>query len=123
MNITSFVGHLGADPDLRYTGTGKPVASMRVAIEDRYQPEQPTWVTVISWGPLATAVAEHKTKGDQVAVTGRLRSREFDTKDGQHRQVLEVVAAQVDFLNRKRTDEPTSATADNDTAETEEEPF
>jgi len=81
MNQVNIIGRLGADVDLRYTTTSqKAVAKMSVAVNDRYgENERVYWFSVICWNGLAETVSAYLHKGSQVAVTGRLTTRSFET--------------------------------------------
>lgn len=103
MNETAITltGNLVADPELRYTPAGVPVASFRVASTERFK-GQDGWqdgatlfLGVTAWRNLAEHVAESAGKGDRVIVTGRLRQRAYDGRDGGKVTVTEVEAADV----------------------------
>ena len=112
MNTTTLIGRLANDPDLRVTTGGTSVATFRLAVPNPADDDQPNWVPVKCLGKTADAVAEYLAKGNQVAVTGRLESSEWDDKDGQHHWKLEVLARNVEFLNTKN-----KSTDDTDTRE------
>jgi len=100
MNNVSIIGRLGQNPELRTTTGGKAVASFSVAVENRLRDnEEPDWVNIEVWGKIAEVVAEHKTKGDQVAITGRLTSSAWTDDDNNKRSRLYVTAETVDFLH------------------------
>lgn len=89
-------GRLGADPELRYLGSGKPVANFRIACDDRrkegdeWKTLSTTWLAVDQWGDEAEAAAEHLKKGDLVTVVGQLNVREYDANDGSKRLSVEI---------------------------------
>jgi single-strand DNA-binding protein len=103
MNETTITlaGNLVADPELRYTTTGVPVANFRVASTARYKgPEgwqdgDTLFLTVNAWRDLAEHVAESAGKGTRVIVTGRLRQRTYEPKDGGQVTVTEIEATDV----------------------------
>ena len=101
MNTTTLIGRLAQDPELRFTTGGTSVATFRLAVPNPQDDDQPNWIPIKALGKTADAVAEYLTKGNQVAVTGRLESSEWDDKDGQHHWKLEVLARNVEFLNTK----------------------
>lgn len=98
MNNVSIIGRLGQDPELRTPAPDKTVTSFSLAI-DTHRKDEPTWITVEVWNKLGEVVAEHKSKGDQVAVTGRLTSSQWTTDDGEKRSRVVVTADTVDFLH------------------------
>jgi len=98
-NVT-IVGNLTRDPELRFTQGGKAVASMGVAVSHRYQQngewtEKTSFINVSAWGTLAENAAASLTKGARVVVTGRLEQREYETKEGDKRNVIDLIADEV----------------------------
>jgi single-strand DNA-binding protein len=88
--------------ELRYTPTGRATARFRMAMSHRYRDDSgawvdgdPTFMTVIAWGSLATNAAESLTKGARVTVLGQLRQRSYETTAGEKRTVYEVNAAEI----------------------------
>ncbi|HET7488812.1 MAG TPA: single-stranded DNA-binding protein [Acidimicrobiales bacterium] len=101
MNTVSLIGRLTADPELRYTAGGTPVCNLRLAINRPRrdgQDQGAVFVDVVSFSRQAEAVAEHLGKGRQVAVTGRLEYRQWESNDGSSHSKHEVIANQIDFL-------------------------
>ena len=100
MNNVSIIGRLGQDPELRFTTGGKPVTAFSVAVDNPFRDDnEPDWVNVETWGKTAELVAEHKSKGDQVAITGRLTSSSWEDNEGTRHQRLYVTAERIDFLH------------------------
>lgn len=100
MNVTAQIGRLGADPEVRYTPSGTPVANLSLAVEDRWNGKVTTsWLRVVCWRKLAEIVAEYTHKGSLVGVTGRLKSRQWEDKEGVKRTVVEIIANDVKFLD------------------------
>ena len=106
MNHTTLIGRLGQSPTLRYTDSGKAVAEFSLAVpsyQQRKNPDaDPDWFYIVAWGSLAEAIATNKSKGDQVAVSGRLTPSSYE-KDGVTHRTVKVTADEVEFLARKRT--------------------
>ena len=100
-NFVTFVGNLTDDPDLRFTGSGAAVASLRVASNRRWtgrdgqQQEETTFLNVNCWRDMAENVGETLSKGDRVVVIGRLRVRSYENKDGQTVWVTEIEADEI----------------------------
>ncbi|MDQ0510940.1 single-stranded DNA-binding protein [Ancylobacter amanitiformis] len=97
INRVTVLGRLGADPEVKRTGTGKLVANLRVACSERWKDrngewqERTDWVPVVIWTEfLAERVEEHARKGDMVYVEGKFQTREYE-KNGEKRYVTEVV--------------------------------
>jgi single-strand DNA-binding protein len=101
MNTVSLIGRLTADPESR-AGEKHEAARFRLAV-DRIGHDDADFIPVVVFDRTAQLVAAHLSKGRLVAVTGRLRSSEWTTPDGERRSRLEVVGDQVSFLDRKKT--------------------
>jgi single-strand DNA-binding protein len=107
LNKMMIIGNLGADPELRYTPSGKAVANLRVAVNDRYRgqdgewQEETHWFRVELWEQAAERAAENMRKGHKVYAEGQLRPREFEGNDGQKRTSLEIRFARVVSLERR----------------------
>lgn len=103
MNTVQILGNLARDPEVRYTQSGKAVATFTVAASNTYidsnneTKEQTAFINCVAWGKTGEAVGNCK-KGERLLVNGRIQTRSYDTQDGQKRYVTEVVA---DFVGRK----------------------
>jgi single-strand DNA-binding protein len=105
MNINRVVitGNLTRDPELRSLPSGTAVCDLRVAVNTRRKDgeewvDKPNFFDVTVFGGQGEAVAQHLTKGRGVAVDGRLEWREWETKDGDKRQAVDIIADSVQFL-------------------------
>jgi single-strand DNA-binding protein len=109
MNKVFLIGNLVRPPELRYTPSGMAVTDLRLAVNRNYttqsgeKREETCFLTVIVWGKQAESCNEYLDKGRPVLVEGRLQTRDWETKDGQKRNVVEVVAERVQFLGRPKT--------------------
>ncbi len=104
LNRVVLIGRLTKDPELRFTPDGTPVTTLRLAVSRPSSKEgQPAadFFNVVVWRKLAELCSEYLGKGRLVAVEGRLRRREWKTAEGQPRSDVEVVATNVQFLDRK----------------------
>ena len=107
MNKVVLTGRLGKDPEVRYTQSGKCVASFDLAVTEGYGEQQKTnWIPVVAWEKIGEVVGNNLTKGSRVLVEGRLQIRSYEDKDGQKRRIAEVVAQSVEFLDSKRHSAP-----------------
>ena len=100
MNRIQLMGRLTRDPEVRYTQTGKAVASFSLAVRRYLGPsaqgrEETDFIDVVAWGVLAESVGNTIHKGELVQVDGRLQIRSYETQDGQKRKAAEVVAKSV----------------------------
>lgn len=101
-NKIIIVGHLGQDPTLRYTQTGKAVCRFSIATnKTRGDKEIVTWFRVTAWERLAEIVNEFLVKGREVYVEGDVHVEEFTDRDGKQRQSLEVTAEKIHFIGSK----------------------
>jgi single-strand DNA-binding protein len=107
VNKLIIIGNVGSEPEMRFTPNGNPVTSFRVATNWRYNTsqgerrEETEWFTVVAWNRLAEQCNQFLTKGRLVYVEGRLRSRTWESQDGEKRFRNEIVADKVTFLDRQ----------------------
>ncbi len=108
LNRVVLIGRLVRDPELRTTTTGKQVCDFSIAVDKRIKPTDgsPTadFFRVNAWGNTAEFVANYLTKGRLVAVDGRLQARKYTDKEGANREIVEIVADNVQGLDRPRDD-------------------
>ena len=120
LNRLMIIGNLGADPELRYTPSGKAVTELRVAVNnsrkgaDGEWVEETLWVRVSVWEQAAERVAEQLRKGNKVFAEGTLRAREYEGKDGQTKSSLELSSARVVNLERRGRDEESGFSSFNE---------
>ena len=111
LNKIMVIGNVGTDPEMRYTPSGSPVTSFRLATSRRYNTqdgerrEETEWFTVVAWANLAEQVNQYLSKGRRAYVEGRLHSHSFQGNDGQMRFRNEIIADRVLFLDRAGTGE------------------
>lgn len=99
-SVVTIVGNLTRDPELRFTAGGKGIASFGVAVNRRWQQngewqEKVSFFNVTAWDTLGENAAASLTKGTRIIVTGRLEQREYETKEGEKRNVVEIVADEI----------------------------
>jgi single-strand DNA-binding protein len=111
LNKMMIIGNLGADPELRYTPTGKAVTNLRVAVNHNFRgpdgewQKETQWFNVEVWDQAAERAAEQLRKGNKVYAEGRLRTREWEGQDGQKRTSVEIRADRVQSLERREPGE------------------
>lgn len=104
VNKVILVGNLGADPELKYTPSNRPVCNLSIATNDVWKDkagnkqEKVEWHRVNVWGEQAEHCSKYLAKGRTVYIEGRLQTRSWDDKDGKKRYSTEVVADRVVFL-------------------------
>ena len=108
VNKVILVGHLGADPDMRFTPSGQGVCELRLATSESWndkngqRQERTEWHRIVVWGKRAEVCSKYLAKGRQVFVEGRIQTRTYDDKDGNKRYITEIIANDVQFLGGGR---------------------
>lgn len=108
VNKVILIGHLGRDPEKKYTSSETPRAITKFSVatneswndRDGNRQERTEWHRVVIWGRLAEIAADYLSKGRQVYVEGRLQTRSWDDEKGNKRYMTEVVADNLVFLGR-----------------------
>ncbi|MCD6255398.1 MAG: single-stranded DNA-binding protein [Deltaproteobacteria bacterium] len=104
VNKVILIGRLGADPEIRYTPSGTAVANFRIATNERWinkqgeKQERTEWHRIVAWGKLGEFCGQYLTKGKQVYIEGRLRTRSWEDKDGNKRSTTEIFAERLQFV-------------------------
>lgn len=107
LNRVTLVGRLTRDPELRHTGGGDPICSIRLAVSSRSRDETGNWgdrsnyFDVTVFGRQAETASTYLAKGRRIGVDGRLSWREWQAQDGSKRQSVEVIANDVFFLDSR----------------------
>ena len=105
LNKVMIIGHLGRDPEMRFTSSGRPVASFSVATTRGWtnnegdRQEDTEWFNVVTWGGLAELCKKRLRKGSHVYVEGRLQTRSWEGTDGEKHFRTELVAQELIFLD------------------------
>lgn len=107
LNKIFLMGRLVADPELKQTPNGVPVATFRIAVDRDFKNKQTgekeaDFVTIVAWRSTAEFVARYFTKGRMAVVEGRLQIRPYTDRDGNKRNATEVVADSVYFGDSRR---------------------
>ena len=111
MNTVQILGNLARDPEVRYTKSGKAVATFTVAASNTYidsnneTKEQTAFINCVAWGKLGEAVGNYR-KGNRLFVEGRIQTRSHENSDGQKKYVTEVVAG---FIGTSLTNDETAS--------------
>ena len=108
LNKVLIIGNLGADPEIKYTQAGSPVANLSVATSERWkdkntgeQKEQVEWHRVVIFGRLAEIAEQYLKKGSKIFVEGKLQTRDWEDSEGKKRYTTEVVAREMTMLDSK----------------------
>jgi single-strand DNA-binding protein len=125
LNSVQLIGRLVADPELRYTQKGAPVCDFRIASTRRYknretgeQQEETLFINVVAWRRQAELANDFLKKGSAVLIEGRVRSRQWESAQGEKRSAIEIVARRIQFLDipdsgTTPTTEPTPETEED----------
>jgi len=103
INKVILMGRLTRDPELRHTGTGTPVCSFSIAIDNGYgENRQTDFINCVAWNKTAEFVSNYFQQGKMIIVIGRISTRSWEGQDGKKNYVTEVVASEVSFGESKR---------------------
>ncbi len=114
VNKAILLGNLGKDPEIRNLESGAKVATFSLATNRSYKTqdgrkiEETEWHNIVLWGPQADLAEKFLTKGKQVFIEGRIRTRQWDDKEGVKRYTTEIVGENITFLGggRDQRDDP-----------------
>ena len=108
LNRVMLIGHLGADPEMKYTGNGTAVTNFNMATTEKWtdkssgeKQESTQWHRIVLWSKQAELAKEYLHKGSLVYIEGRLQTRDYEDKDGIKRYVTEIIGSQMQFMDSK----------------------
>lgn len=128
LNKVMLIGHLGRDPEMRYTPSGRPVTTFSLATSrswntsDGQRRSATEWFNIVAWGNLAEICKKYLHRGQQVYIEGRLQTRRWQDKEGVKHTSVEVVAYDMMMLGRSGKPNNQSEEDESVFAETDEEP-
>lgn len=108
LNKVMLIGRLGADPEIKYTQSGSPVANLRIATDESYtdrngqRQEKTEWHTVIAFQRTAEICQQYLHKGSLVYIEGKLQTRKWQDKNGQERYTTEIRVDRLQMLERRQ---------------------
>jgi single-strand DNA-binding protein len=130
LNKVMIIGHLGRDPEMRYTPSGRPVTTFTVATNrswnttDGERHNETEWFNVVSWGNLAEICKQYLNKGQQVYIEGRLQTRRWEDSDNVKHTSIEIVASEMMILGDRHDSNQSADSQEPDlVSEDEEYPF
>ena len=105
-NKVVLIGRLGSDPEVKHTQSGTPVATFNLATSETWKKdgnkqEKTEWHRIVAWERLGEVCGEYLTKGKLILIEGKLQTRSWEDKEGNKRQVTEVVARDMKMLDSK----------------------
>lgn len=128
LNKVMIIGHLGRDPEMRYTPSGRPVTTFTVATSrswnspDGERHTETEWFNVVAWSNLAEICKQYLVKGQQIYIEGRLQTRRWEDVEGAKHISVEIVASEMMILGDRR--DPNQSAESHETNELEDEfPF
>lgn len=119
LNKATIIGNLGADPEVRYTPSGKQTSTFSVATTEKWKgkdgqvQESTEWHRVVTWSRLAEICAEYLTKGSRVYIEGRIQTRKWTDSNGVDRYTTEIIAREMKMLSSNNGGGSTSGGNDN----------
>ena len=129
LNKVMVIGHLGRDPEMRFTPSGRPVTTFSLATNrswktsDGERRSETEWFNIVAWGSLAEICNQYLKKGQQVYVEGRLQNRRWEDDEGNQRSTTEIVAREMIMLGDRRDQKEDDSGNDFDEGDEEEFPF
>lgn len=122
INKVILLGRLGKDPEMRHTPTGVPVCTLVIATSEVYtdkttneRKEITEWHNVVLWRRLAETAEKYLSKGREVYIEGKIRTRSWDDESGQKRYTTEVVADNMQLIGRSSESSSPSSSSSSDT--------
>ena len=112
LNKIMIIGNLGSDPELRYTQSGTPVASFRVATTEKWKDkggqmqEQTEWHSCNAWSKLAEICGNYLKKGSKVYIEGSVHTRKWQDQEGKDRYSTDVKVREMKMLDGKKDSQP-----------------
>ena len=128
LNKVQLIGHLGADPESRFTTSGSAVTNFNLATNESWRSaegdtkEKTEWHRVVLFGKMAETAAEFMKKGQLIYVEGRLQTRSWEDKDKVKRYTTEILCDNFTMLGRKSDDVGTGSSA-KETDQDDDLPF
>lgn len=108
VNKCTFMGNLGADPDIRYMSDGRAVANLSIACGERWKDkttdeikEHTEWIRAVVFGKRAEVIAEHFKKGSQIYIEGKMRTRKWQDNNGKDNWTTEIVVDAFEFCGQR----------------------
>jgi len=118
INKVILIGHLGADPEVKFTPSGVAVVNVNLATSESWndpsgaRQERTEWHRLVLWRQVAEIAGQHLKKGSKVYVEGKLQTRSWDDQNGQKRQSTEVVVHDLQMLDNRPEGQPGAAEAE-----------
>ena len=105
LNKVMLIGNVGNDPELKFTPSGIPVVTFRIATSESWKDrdgntkEHTDWHTVVAWRGLADIISKLVKKGSRIYIDGRIQTRNFEDKQGNKKHIVEILAENMLLLD------------------------
>jgi single-strand DNA-binding protein len=105
-NRVQLIGHVGQEPEVKTLEGGKKLANLSLATNEVYykengdKVEQTDWHRITAWGKTAEIIEKYVVKGKELAITGKLSTRNYEDKNGEKRYITEIVATEILLLGK-----------------------
>ena len=106
-NHVQLIGNVGQDPTITNLESGKKVARFSVATNENYKDSKgekqtdTNWHNIVAWGKTAEIIEKYVTKGKEIGISGKLKTRSYETEDGNQRYVTEMEAQEILLLGNR----------------------
>lgn len=120
MNKIQLIGRLTKDPELRYTNNQKAYATFNLAVNRRFAKEgeqQADFLNIVAWGKTAEFCKNYFKKGQQIGLSGRVQTRNYEDNSGKKVYITEVISEEVYFVGNNNTNNNTNKTNNNEQEE------
>lgn len=109
MNKVSLIGRITKDPEVKKTNSGISVCSFTLAVDRRFKnasgERETDFIPCVGWRQVADIIGQYFRKGSRIAITGTIQTRSYEDNAGQRRNVVEVLAEEIDFIDKKEAQE------------------
>jgi single-strand DNA-binding protein len=105
-NRVQLIGRLGQNPEIKTLEGGKKLAKLSLATNESYKDqkgekvEKTTWHNVIAWGNTAAVIEKYVTKGQEIAIEGKLQNNNYEDKNGTTHYITEIVANEIQLFGK-----------------------
>lgn len=120
MNITSLIGRLTKDNDIKYSQSGTALLKNSVAINRKFKREETDFINILAFGKTAELIANHLKKGDQIGIEGHIQTGSYE-KDGKRIYTFEVVVDNITFIGGKQSNSQSNNQSNN--TQSNDDPF
>lgn len=115
LNVVTLMGRLTADPELKTTTGGTSICSFTIAVERSYvnhgEERKCDFINIVAWRNTAEFICKYFVKGSTIAIDGSIQTRKYEDRDGNKRNIFEVVANRAYFCEKKQSLQPDKSEA------------